>query len=96
MSGSGTGFLAGTLLGVAVSAAGLTAVTDLAARNIVVATQADSQTVNRAAKADRLQGPHRTKRDVENAKPAKIPVGCDPAFSPLSRNARNFSSRCLV
>ena len=28
--------------------------------------------------------------------PARIPVGCDPAFSPLSGSARaNFTARCL-
>jgi hypothetical protein len=39
----------------------------------------------------------RATRDTDNVKPAKIPVGCDPAFSPLSREARhNFSRRCVV
>ncbi len=29
--------------------------------------------------------------------PARIPVGCDPAFSPLSGQSRaNFTARCLA
>jgi hypothetical protein len=98
--GFGTNFLAGLTLGVALTALAPLAATDLVADSMPradVQTKFEVQTVNRAAKSDRLHGPQRATRDVEESKPAKIPVGCDPAFSPLSKGAgMNFSSRCLA
>ncbi len=102
MYGFSGNFLAGLLIGGALAVLAPLFATDLAAGSVVsrtenVTTQIkfDSQAVNRAAKSDRLNMTP-TKRDAENAKPAKIPVGCDPAFSPLSKGAPNFSARCLA
>ena len=37
------------------------------------------------------------REDVQDAKPAKTPVGCDPAFSPLSKAApARFIGRCVA
>jgi hypothetical protein len=109
MYGIGGNFLAGLLMGGALAILAPLAATDLAAgsavpsrensrENISTQIKFDSQAVNRAAKSDRLNinviAP--AKRDAENAKPAKIPIGCDPAFSPLSRGVQNFSARCLA
>lgn len=102
MYGFGGNFLAGLLIGGALAILAPLLSTDLAAGSVAprhenVSTQIkfDSQAVNRAAKSDRLNvAPN--KQDAENAKPAKIPIGCDPAFSPLSKGVQNFSARCLA
>ena len=102
MYGFGGNFLAGLLIGGALAILAPLLGTDLAAgsaapqtQNVTTQIKFDSQAVNRAAKSDRLNiTPN--KQDAENAKPAKIPIGCDPAFSPLSRGAQNFSARCLA
>jgi hypothetical protein len=106
MYGFGTNFIAGLLLGAALTIIAPLAATDLTAgvvmqRPAVVQSSYAVQTVNRAAKSNRLHNPMRATRDIENEKqnnkPAKIPIGCDAAFSPLSKGARmNFSSRCLA
>jgi hypothetical protein len=106
MYGFGGNFLAGLLLGGALAILAPLLATDLAAGSVApraesVSTQIkfDGQAVNRAAKSDRLNiAPSIApgKRDAESAKPAKIPIGCDPAFSPLSKGAPNFSARCLA
>jgi hypothetical protein len=102
MYGFGGNFLAGLLIGGALAILAPLAATDLAAgsavprvENISTQIKFDGQLVNRAAKSDRLNLVP-AKRDAENAKPAKIPIGCDPAFSPLSKGAPNFSARCLA
>jgi hypothetical protein len=52
------------------------------------------QAVNRSGKSDRLH-PYNAASSSRSKMP-KIPEGCDPAFSPLSRGAAsNFVSRCL-
>ena len=102
MYGFGGNFLAGLLIGGALAILAPLLATDLAAgsaaphtQNVSTQIKFDSQAVNRSAKSDRLNiAPN--KRDAENAKPAKIPMGCDPAFSPLSKGAPNFSARCLA
>jgi hypothetical protein len=46
-----------------------------------------------------LHNPQRATRgdDESKSKPVKILVGCDPAFSPLSKGASmNFASRCVA
>src|SRR5687768_7688923 len=102
MYGFGGNFLAGLLIGGAIAILAPLAATDLAAgsapraENVSNQIKFDNQSVNRAAKADRLNVTPLSKRDAENAKPAKIPIGCDPAFSPLSKGAPNFSARCLA
>jgi hypothetical protein len=91
-------FLAGLTLGAALAVLAPLAATDLiAGPRAANSSTYEVQTVNRAAKSDRLRNPQRTTRESdEQSKPASIPVGCDPAFSPLSKGARlNFSSRCL-
>ena len=100
MYGFGGNFLAGLLIGGALAILAPLLATDLAAgsaapraENVSTQIKFDSQAINRAAKSDRLAP---TKQDAENAKPAKIPMGCDPAFSPLSKGAPNFSARCLA
>ena len=102
MYGFGGNFLAGLLIGGALAILAPLAATDLAAgsaalrtENVSTQIKFDSQAVNRAAKSDRLNVTP-NKQDAENAKPAKIPIGCDPAFSPLSKGAPNFSARCLA
>ena len=102
MYGFGGNFLAGLLIGGALAILAPLLATDIAAgsaapRNENVSTQIkfEGQEVNRAAKSDRLKSAP-SKQDAENAKPAKIPMGCDPAFSPLSKGAPNFSARCLA
>jgi hypothetical protein len=92
-------FLIGAIAGAALAILAPLAATDLIAGPRVAASpqKFEIQTVNRAGKSDRLHNPQRATRDSDDAKPAKIPVGCDPAFSPLSKGARmNFSSRCLA
>jgi hypothetical protein len=102
MYGFGGNFLAGLLIGGALAILAPLLATDLAAGSAVprtenVSTQFkfDGQQVNRAAKSDRLNIAPK-KQDADNAKPAKIPIGCDPAFSPLSKGVPNFSARCLA
>jgi hypothetical protein len=103
MYGFGGNFLAGLLIGGALAILAPLLATDLAAgsaaaprtENVSTQIKFDGQAVNRAAKSDRLKiAPN--KQDAESAKPAKIPMGCDPAFSPLSKGAPNFSARCLA
>ena len=95
-------FMMGLIAGAALAVLAPLAATDLIAGPRIAASQGkhekfEIQTVNRAGKSDRLHNPRRATRDSDDAKPAKIPVGCDPAFSPLSKGARmNFSSRCLA
>jgi hypothetical protein len=102
MHGFGTNFLAGLFLGAAVAVLAPLAATDLAAgvaRTDAVQTKFEVQTVNRASKTDRLHNPQRATRgdDESKSKPVKILVGCDPAFSPLSKGASmNFASRCVA
>ena len=102
MYGFGGNFLAGLLIGGALAILAPLVATDFAAGSAVsrtenVSTQFkfDGQQVNRAAKSDRMNIAPK-KQDADNAKPAKIPIGCDPAFSPLSKGAPNFSARCLA
>ena len=102
MYGFSGNFLAGLLIGGALAVLAPLFATDLAAGSVAPRTEVatsqvrfDGQAVNRAAKSDRLNT-SASKRDAENAKPTKIPVGCDPAFSPLSKGAPNFSARCLA
>lgn len=110
MYGFGGNFLAGLILGALLAA--LAPFADLALGLTAPPASTNEisvpQSVNRAAKSDRLHHPVRATRDGDrtpvratreddNVKPAKIPVGCDPAFSPLSRGAGgNFSRRCLA
>ena len=101
MYGFGTNFIAGVLLGALIAVLAPLAGIDLAAGGPVQRVETSAhvknvQAVNRAAKSDRLPLPVRAKQDADNAKPVKIPVGCDPAFSPLTKSTSNFSSRCLV
>ena len=97
-------FLAGLLVGVAIAialpfaGAEVFATLSVPAQATGVAAPAlqPVQSVNRAGKTDRLHPSHNAiGRSAPKA--PKIPEGCDPAFSPLSRGASsNFSSRCLV
>jgi hypothetical protein len=109
MYGFGGNFLAGLLMGGALAILAPLLATDLAAGSVApraesVSTQIkfDGQAVNRSAKSDRLnitpskQDAAPSKQDADNAKPAKILIGCDPAFSPLSKGVQNFSARCLA
>ena len=103
-----TNFLAGILVGVALAIATPLAGTELVA-TLSAPAQANannvstpvpalkaSQTVNRTGKTDRLHPAHNAVGNSP-AKLPKIPEGCDPAFSPLSKGASsNFSSRCLA
>jgi len=93
-------FLAGLLVGLAIAIAmplaGAEVFASLSgpAQATVTAQPVSVQSVNRAGKTDRLHPIHNASSP---AKPAKIPEGCDPAFSPLSKGASsNFSSRCLA
>ena len=60
------------------------------------------QSVNRAAKSDRLLVPSTTvgKQQPAPRAPSESPtmlVGCDPVFSPLSASAQaNFPGRCMA
>jgi hypothetical protein len=98
-----TNFILGILVGVALAIATPLAGTELAA-TFSAPAQANSvnsdlnkfapQTVNRAGKSDRIRPSHNA---IGDSKSPKIPDGCDPAFSPLSRGAgSNFSGRCLT
>jgi hypothetical protein len=56
--------------------------------------------VDRTNKGDRItssRGQSNAPVPVEQTRPARIPVGCDPAFSPLTGSSRvNFTGRCLA
>lgn len=98
-----TNFVAGILVGVALAIAAPLAGTEVFT-TLSPTAQANSgpvqtgngllQTVNRGGKSDRLH-PYNAEGSSRPKMP-KIPEGCDPAFSPLSRGAAsNFVSRCL-
>lgn len=89
-------FLAGVLVGAALAVAAPFAGAEMvAALSAPAKASVVPQTVNRAAKSDRLH-PHDAVRNAPSTVP-KILEGCDPAFSPLSKGAgANFSSRCLA
>jgi hypothetical protein len=98
-----TNFILGILVGVALAIAAPLAGTELVA-TLSAPAQATGvsahlnkvapQTVNRAGKSDRIRPSHNA---IGDSKSSKIPDGCDPAFSPLSRGAgSNFSGRCLT
>jgi hypothetical protein len=99
-----TNFILGMLVGVALAAWAPVAGTELVATfsapaKASVAAHLNEivpQTVNRAAKSDRIRPAHNAIGNSPSKSP-KIPDGCDPAFSPLSRGASsNFSGRCLT
>jgi hypothetical protein len=60
--------------------------------------------VDRTHKGDRLTPPRDSSQfkmtptpEQTRPQPSRIPVGCDPAFSPLSGSSRaNFITRCLA
>jgi hypothetical protein len=62
------------------------------------------QSVDRTNKGDRVpmttvgkNQPKNDKNEAEQQKPQKMLTGCDPAFSPLSAQARaNFARSCIV
>jgi hypothetical protein len=108
VAGFKTNFLAGLLIGAALAFAAPLAGADLVALLSAPARAGapvssvqqvvNVQTVNRSAKSDRLH-PLKATNDLRDSrqKPRKIPEGCDPAFSPLSKDAAsNFSSRCMA
>ena len=94
-------FVAGILVGLGVAFAAPLVGTELVASlsapakaNVQSPASITPQTVNRAGKADRIRPGHNA---IGRSGPTKIPEGCDPAFSPLSKGAAsNFSSRCLA
>jgi hypothetical protein len=96
-------FIAGILVGLALAIAAPLAGTEVLATLSPTAqantapVQGDSaalQTVNRSGKSDRLHPLNAA--SSSRTKMPKIPEGCDPAFSPLSRGAAsNYVSRCL-
>lgn len=54
------------------------------------------QVVDRTHKADQLQVPLTTGRQMSPPRTPAILVGCEPVFSSLSASSRaNFSGRCL-
>jgi hypothetical protein len=55
------------------------------------------QSVDRTNKSDMLVLPAAVAKRPSITKPAKVLVGCDPAFSPLSASAHaNFPGRCVA
>jgi hypothetical protein len=100
-----TNFILGMLVGVALAVAAPLAGTELVATFSAPAKASSvaahlnkvaPQTVNRAAKSDRIRPSHNAIGNSPS-RSRKIPDGCDPAFSPLSRGAgSNFSGRCLT
>jgi hypothetical protein len=55
------------------------------------------QSVDRTNKGDRVPMTTVGKNQLEPQKPQKMLAGCDPAFSPLSAQARaNFARSCVV
>jgi hypothetical protein len=98
-----TNFILGILVGIALAVAAPLAGAELvetfstpAKANSISAdlTKVAPQVVNRAGKSDRLRPSHNA---IGDSRSPKIPDGCDPAFSPLSRGAgSNFSGRCLT
>jgi hypothetical protein len=95
-----TGMFVGLTLAIAAPLTGTELVATLSApasadNAAIQGPDASLQTVNRAAKSDRLHLPQNAIGNSQSKMP-KIPEGCDPAFSPLSRGAAsNFTSRCL-
>jgi hypothetical protein len=98
-------FLVGLLVGAAIAIlaplvaadfiAALSAPAQATSSSVVKEVRAP-QSVNRAAKSDRLH-PYKATNDVREPRPkSRILEGCDPAFSPLTKNgAGDFLSRCL-
>jgi hypothetical protein len=99
-------FLVGLLVGLALAVLAPLAGADLIAALSAPAQATNSsvpkqalapQSVNRATKSDRLH-PLKATNEVREPrrKSSRIPEGCDPAFSPLTKNgAGDFLSRCL-
>jgi hypothetical protein len=55
------------------------------------------QSVDRTNKSDMLTLPSSLAKRPTITRPAKVLVGCDPAFSPLSASAHaNFPGRCVA
>ena len=57
------------------------------------------QSVNRTDKGDRLDiGRFDGTWPLRPAakRPGKVPLGCEPVFSPLATSARNYSGRCVA
>jgi hypothetical protein len=55
------------------------------------------QSVDRTHKSDMLVMPAALAKRPNMTQPAKVLVGCDPAFSPLSASAHaNFPGRCVA
>ena len=110
MRGFGTCFIAGLFLGVAINFVGPLAESYWDASGVIPTAKAQPvaaiQTVDRTNKSDRLPSGPMLKsapggdtagsgKPVETARP--IPVGCEPAFSPLSAaRAIIFPNRCLA
>lgn len=107
MGGFKINFLVGLLVGAALAILAPLAGADLIAAlsapvqamtGASVAKEAlGPQSVNRATKSDRLH-PLKATNEVREPprKSRRIPEGCDPAFSPLTKNgAGDFLSRCL-
>jgi hypothetical protein len=62
-----------------------------------VQSGATMQAVDRTHKSDMLVLPAALAKRPNVTKPAKVLVGCDPAFSPLAASAHaNFPGRCAV
>jgi hypothetical protein len=58
---------------------------------------ATMQSVDRTHKSDMLVLPSALAKRPSITKSAKVLVGCDPAFSPLSASAQaNFPGRCVA
>jgi hypothetical protein len=97
------GLLAGAALAILAPLAGadliaaLSAPVDATTHSSIAKEPLGPQSVNRAVKADRLH-PLKATNDVREPrrKAPRILEGCDPSFSPLTRNgAGDFLSRCL-
>jgi hypothetical protein len=105
MAGFRANFMMGVVVGCVLAALASFVGTDLlavlsmpakASMSTSVRDAMGPQSVNRIGKSDRLH-PAQNATTEERAKPRKIPEGCDPAFSPLSKGAAsNFSTRCLA
>jgi hypothetical protein len=68
----------------------------VAARPSVEKQEAVPQIVDRRHKSDRLQVPRASGRQL-TPRPAPVLVGCEPAFSSLSKEKQaNFPGRCLA
>lgn len=97
-----TNFILGILVGIALAGAAPLAGAELVAtfsapakaNSISADLKVAPQVVNRPGKSDRLRP---SDNAIGDSRSQKIPDGCDPAFSPLSRGAgSNFSGRCLT